>query len=87
MNKKQLCAAVAKRNPGLSPIDVTEVIESMIKVVIDEAAEGHNVRINGFGMWRRVRRRARSVYCPVNGLRTQTVARDVLSFKSYVTLP
>ena len=66
MNKKELIRAVSVKT-GFSQKDITEVVETILNVIVDEVKNGKEVSITGFGKFIANTRNARNGVNPKTG--------------------
>ena len=79
MNKQQLCARVAKQ-AKISKAQAMSVIDATFDSIEGALKKGQEVRMVGFGTWKRVRRRARPGRNPQTGKGLTIKARNVAKF-------
>jgi DNA-binding protein HU-beta len=79
MNKQELCNNVAKQT-GLSKSQIMSVIDSTFESIGGSLKKGNEVRLVGFGTWKRVKRKARPGRNPQTGKTITIKARNVAKF-------
>ena len=79
MNKQQLCAYVSKKTK-MPKSRVLSVIDSCFDEIEKELKKGKEVRMVGFGTWKKVRRKARPGRNPQTGKTLTIKARNVAKF-------
>lgn len=79
MNKQQLTAHVAKQTK-MPKSQVMGVIDSCFDEMEKALKKGQEVRMVGFGTWKRVRRKARPGRNPQTGKSLTIKARNVAKF-------
>jgi DNA-binding protein HU-beta len=85
MNKSQLIAAVSS-DSGLSKVDSTRAIESLLDTVTRTLKKGDEVSITGFGKFSVVNRAARQGVNPRTGERVKIKASKAPKFSAGATL-
>jgi len=81
MNKQELCNSISKQTK-LSKAKVMTMLDSTFAAISGSLKKGQEVRLVGFGTWRKVRRRARAGRNPQTGKRLTIPARNVIKFNS-----
>ena len=79
MNKQELTDAVAKKTK-MSKSHVLSVIDACFAEIEKSLKKGKEVRMVGFGSWKRVRRKARPGRNPKTGKKLTIKARNVAKF-------
>jgi len=79
MNKQELCTAVAKQTKT-SKSSCMNVIDATITEIEKALKSGKDVRMVGFGTWKRIRRKARIGRNPQTGKSLTIKARNVAKF-------
>lgn len=79
MNKQELCAHISKKTK-MSKAKVMSVIDSTFETISDSLRKGHEVRLVGFGTWKRVARKARPGRNPQTGQSLTIKARKIAKF-------
>ena len=79
MTRKELLSAVALK-AGVEPKEAEKVFEAVFEVLSDEIANG-GVRVNGFGSFKVVERKARVAKNPRTGAEVKVPAKKVVGFK------
>jgi DNA-binding protein HU-beta len=85
MNKSQLIAAVSS-DSGLSKVDSTRAIDSLLDTVTRTLKKGDEVSITGFGKFSVVNRAARQGVNPRTGERVKIKASKAPKFSAGATL-
>ena len=80
MNKSELINAVAEK-AGISKKDAEVAISSLLDVIIENVANGEEIRIVGFGTFERRERKERVGSDPRTGEKIQIAASKVPAFK------
>ncbi len=81
MNKTELIEVVAKKTQ-VSKKDAERVVTSMIDTIIEEVAEGRDIRIVGFGTFERHDRKERTGCNPQTKEKLTIPASKVPAFKA-----
>jgi DNA-binding protein HU-beta len=81
MNKQELCNYISKQTK-MSKAKVMTMLDSTFAAISGSLKKGQEVRLVGFGSWRKVRRRARAGRNPQTGKRLTIPARNVIKFNS-----
>jgi len=79
MNKQELCTHIAKQTK-MPKTHVMAVIDSMFDEISRSLKKGKDVRLVGFGSWKRVKRKARPGRNPQTGKTITIKARNVAKF-------
>lgn len=79
MNKQQLCEQVAKQTK-MSKAKVMSMIDSTFNTIETSLKKGQEVRLVGFGSWKKLRRKARPGRNPQTGKKLTIAARNVAKF-------
>lgn len=79
MNKTEMIDAIAA-DTGLTKVDVTKVVNSLIANIIDAVAKGGDLAIIGFGTFKSATRQARAGRNPANGQPIQIPAATLPKF-------
>ncbi len=79
MNKQELVDAVAKRTK-LSKTQISETAEAIISTISGALRKGDEVKLVGFGSWRKKRRAAREGRNPQTGKAIKIPAKNVVKF-------
>lgn len=79
MNKQELCAHIAKQTK-MPKTHVMAVMDSMFDEISRSLKKGKDVRLVGFGSWKRVKRKARPGRNPQTGKTITIKARNVAKF-------
>lgn len=80
MNKTQLIEKVAQ-DSGLTKVDVSRALSSLIKVTSEALSEGEKVAIGGFGTFSVVNKQGRIGRNPRTGAQITIEPRRVAKFK------
>ncbi len=80
MNKSELINAVAEK-AGISKKDAEVAVSSLVDVIIENVANGEEIRIVGFGTFERRERKERVGSDPRTGEKIQIAASKVPAFK------
>ena len=79
MNKEELTTAVAKHNK-MSKTQTMAMIDSCFTEISKALKKGQDVRLVGFGSWKRMKRKARTGRNPQTGEKLKIKARNVAKF-------
>ncbi|MFH1683742.1 MAG: HU family DNA-binding protein [Candidatus Margulisiibacteriota bacterium] len=79
MNKQELCARVAKQTK-MPKSKVMAMIDSTFDTISSSLKKGQEVRMVGFGTWKKQRRKARPGRNPQTGKALTIKARNVAKF-------
>jgi DNA-binding protein HU-beta len=79
MNNTDLAEAIAT-GAGLSKSDARKVVDSMLAAIVDAAAKGDEVSLNGFGKFKVKASPAREGRNPATGAAMQIAASKKLTF-------
>ncbi|MBI5399603.1 HU family DNA-binding protein [Candidatus Saganbacteria bacterium] len=79
MNKQELCDHVAKET-NLPKTQIMSVIDSTFESIGSSLKKGQEVRLVGFGTWKRIKRKARPGRNPQTGKAITIKARNVAKF-------
>lgn len=79
MNKQQLCAQIAKQNK-MSKAACMNMLDTTFNAIESSLKKGQEVRLVGFGTWKKVRRKARAGRNPQTGKKLTIPARNVAKF-------
>lgn len=77
-----LIAAMRRLNPGLTTVDAQRAVDQVFGAVRDALESGDDVRIAGFGTFRRKLRAERQVRNPRTGERSIMREHHVFTFKA-----
>ena len=80
MNKSELISAVAER-AEMSKKDADAAVSALLDVIIENVANGEEIRIVGFGTFERRERKERTGSDPRTGEKIQIAASKVPAFK------
>ena len=81
--KTELVDKVAEK-AGMTKKDAKVAIEATIEVIKDSVKDGAEIRLMGFGTFKKLHRDARKGCNPQTGAEMEIAASDSLSFKSSV---
>jgi len=81
MNKQELCTFVSGKTK-LPKSQCLNVIDTTFDAISQSLKKGHEVRLVGFGSWRRMRRKARVGRNPQTGKSINIPARNVVKFNT-----
>ena len=81
MNKKELIQKVSKES-NKTQNDVSEILESLGKVIKEEVKKGEEVKVVGFGKFSLAHRKERTARDIRTGEPVKVPARDVAKFKA-----
>ncbi len=79
MNKQELRNAVAKKTK-MSKAAVLNMMDACFDEIEKSLKKGKNVRLVGFGTWKKIRRKARAGRNPQTGKKLTIKARNVAKF-------
>lgn len=79
MNKQQLCTHLAKQTK-MSKTKCMALIDSTFDAISGALKKGQEVRLVGFGSWKRTKRKARPGRNPQTGKKLTIPARNVAKF-------
>ena len=79
MNKQELIDAVSKRTQ-LSKSQIGATAEALIETIQGALKKGDEVKLVGFGSWRKARRKAREGRNPQTGKAIKIPAKNVVKF-------
>ncbi len=79
MNKEELSAQIAKSNK-ISKAAAMEILDTTFNAIGTSLKKGQEVRLVGFGSWKKVRRKARPGRNPQTGKKLTIPARNVVKF-------
>lgn len=71
ITKAMLLQELAQELPEYHKSDLRLIVNTFLKTVMDDVADGNDVEVYGFGKFSRVMRQARLVHMP-NGMKVQT---------------
>ena len=81
MNKQELCNQVAKQMK-MSKSKVMAMLDSTFDSIESSLKKGKEVRLVGFGSWRKLKRKARPGRNPQTGKTLTIPARNVIKFST-----
>ena len=79
MNKQELCNQVAKKTK-MPKSKIMMMLDSTFDTISDSLKKGKEVRMVGFGTWKKVKRKARPGRNPQTGKTITIKARNVAKF-------
>lgn len=79
MNKQELCNIVAKQTK-MSKTNCMNFLDATFNAIESSLKKGQDVRLVGFGSWRKLRRKARPGRNPQTGKKLTIPARNVVKF-------
>lgn len=79
MNKEQLCSFVSKQTK-MSKTKVMAMLDTTFDAIESSLKKGQEVRLVGFGTWKKARRKARPGRNPQTGKKLTIPARNVVKF-------
>ena len=79
MNKQQLCTQIS-RQTKMSKAKCMMMIDSAFNAIEGSLKKGQEVRLVGFGTWKKIRRKARPGRNPQTGKQLTIPARNVVKF-------
>ena len=83
MGKEALVSAIAEK-AGISKKDAKAAVDALTATVVESVKEGKEIRLIGFGTFKKAHRDARKGRNPQTGEEIQIAASDSLAFKSSV---
>ena len=81
MNKQELVAQIAKENK-LPKSQVSSLLDSTFGAIENSLKKGQEVRLVGFGTWKKGKRKARQGRNPQTGQTIKISARNVIKFRA-----
>ena len=79
MNKQELCTQISKQTK-LSKAKIMSILDSTFDNIGGALKKGQEVRLVGFGSWRKMRRKARPGRNPQTGKKLTIPARNIAKF-------
>jgi len=79
MNKEELSSMIAKANK-ISKAAAMDMLDTTFNAIELSLKKGQEVRLVGFGSWKKVRRKARPGRNPQTGKKLTIPARNVVKF-------
>jgi len=79
MNKQELCAQVSKQSK-MPKVKIMSILDSTFSAIENSLKKGQEVRLVGFGSWKKARRKARPGRNPQTGKKLTIPARNVVKF-------
>lgn len=79
MNKQELTSSIAKTTK-LAKAQITSVLDTCFGEIEKALKKGQEVRLVGFGTWKKVKRKARAGRNPQTGAKLIIKARNVAKF-------
>lgn len=83
MGKEALVSAIAEK-AGIPKKDAKAAVDALTATVVESVKEGKEIRLIGFGTFKKAHRDARKGRNPQTGEEIQIAASDSLAFKSNV---
>ena len=83
MGTEALVSAIAEK-AGISKKDAKAAVDALTATVVESVKEGKEIRLIGFGTFKKAHRDARKGRNPQTGEEIQIAASDSLAFKSNV---
>ena len=83
MGKEALVSAIAEK-AGISKKDAKAAVDALTATVVESVKKGKEIRLIGFGTFKKAHRDARKGRNPQTGEEIQIAASDSLAFKSNV---
>lgn len=81
MNKQELCNYVSGKTK-LSKTQCLNVLDNTIEAISGALKKGQDVRLVGFGTWKKAKRKARMGRNPQTGKAIKISARNVVKFST-----
>ena len=81
MNQNELVSAIAEKT-GLTKKVSGEAMKTMLDVIIESVSKGGDVKLTGFGSFKRTQRKAREGRNPATGEKMTIAARKTVSFSA-----
>ncbi|MFA6170159.1 MAG: HU family DNA-binding protein [Candidatus Margulisiibacteriota bacterium] len=81
MNKQDLCAYVSKQTK-LPKAKIMNILDTTFNAIEGSLKKGQDVRLVGFGTWKKLRRKARPGRNPQTGKKLTIPARNVIRFST-----
>jgi DNA-binding protein HU-beta len=79
MNKQELCTQIAKQTK-LSKTKIMTMLDTTFDTICGALKKGQEVRLVGFGSWKKMRRKSRPGRNPQTGKKLTIPARNVAKF-------
>lgn len=79
MNKQELCSFISKKT-HMPKSQIMGVLDATFEQISSALKKGQEVRLVGFGTWKRIRRKARIGRNPQTGKQLTIKARNVAKF-------
>jgi DNA-binding protein HU-beta len=79
MNKEQLCTQISKQT-NMSKAKCMVMLDATFNTMESSLKKGQEVKMVGFGTWKKVKRKARAGRNPQTGKRLTIPARNVIKF-------
>lgn len=79
MNKQELCTQISKQTK-MSKAKVMSIVDTTFETIGSALKKGQQVRLVGFGSWKKLRRKARPGRNPQTGKKLTIPARNVAKF-------
>jgi len=81
MNKQELCELIAKQTKSAKS-KVMMMLDTTFETISGSLKKGKEVKLVGFGTWKKVKRKARPGRNPQTGKKLTIPARNVIKFSS-----
>lgn len=81
MNKKDLIQVIQSKRPWMSKLEINESITMVFDAIKETLETGEEVRITGFGRFKRTLRKAYDAHNPSTMEKIRVAARWTVSFK------
>ncbi|MFA6431174.1 MAG: HU family DNA-binding protein [Candidatus Margulisiibacteriota bacterium] len=81
MNKQELCDSISKQTK-MPKAKVMSFLDSTFSSIQTSLKKGQEVRLVGFGTWKKLRRKARPGRNPQTGKKLTIPARNVIKFSA-----
>ena len=81
MNKTEIIAKIAEKNPHLRHRDVEQIVNLVLQKIITSLEEGNRVEFRGFGAFTVRTRAARTAKNPRSGEKVEVADRKIVHFK------
>jgi len=79
MNKQELCSQISKQT-HTPKTKIMSILDSTFDNISTALKKGHEVRLVGFGSWKKAHRKARPGRNPQTGKKLTIAARNVAKF-------
>ncbi len=81
MNKQDLCSYISTKTK-LSKVQCLNMIDTTFEAISNALKKGQEVRLIGFGTWKKAKRKARTGRNPQTGKAIKIPARNVVKFSA-----